>query len=107
MNDTQFIPEKTKKKPSKFALGAFEVFESFVCAAIVVLIVLTFFFKICIVEGSSMNKTLYEGEKPLIILDDPFTAFDDGKTEAALKLMREFAKDRQVIYFTCSSSRSI
>lgn len=51
--------------------------------------------------------SLYEREKPFIILDDPFTAFDDGKTEAALKLMREFAKDRQVIYFTCSSSRSI
>ena len=66
MNDTQFIPKKSKKKPSKFALGAFEVFESFVCAAIVVLIVLTFFFKICIVEGSSMNKTLYEGEKLIV-----------------------------------------
>ena len=51
--------------------------------------------------------SLYEGEKPFIILDDPFTALDDGKTEAALKLLREFAKERQIIYFTCSNARSI
>ena len=51
--------------------------------------------------------SLYESEKPFIILDDPFTAFDDSKTEAALKLLKEFSKDRQVIYFTCSESRSI
>ena len=51
--------------------------------------------------------SLYEKEKPFIILDDPFTAFDDQKTDAALKLMKEFAKDRQVIYFTCSKSRSV
>lgn len=51
--------------------------------------------------------SLYEGEKPFIILDDPFTAFDDGKIKSAIKLMQQFAKDRQVIYFTCSKSRSI
>ena len=50
--------------------------------------------------------SLYDKEKPFIILDDPFTAFDDKKTAAALKLLRGFAKDRQIIYFTCSSSRS-
>lgn len=51
--------------------------------------------------------SLYEKEKPFIILDDPFTAFDDTKTTAALKLLREFAKERQIIYFTCAKSRSI
>lgn len=51
--------------------------------------------------------SLYESEKPFIILDDPFTAMDDGKTAAALKLISNFAKERQVIYFTCSKSRSI
>ena len=51
--------------------------------------------------------SLYEGEKPFIILDDPFTALDDGKTEAALKLLKEFSKDRQVIYFTCSKARIV
>ena len=51
--------------------------------------------------------SLYEKERPFIILDDPFTAFDDGKTESALKLLRGLSKERQIIYFTCSRSRSI
>ena len=51
--------------------------------------------------------SLYEKEKPFIILDDPFTAFDDGKTDAALKLLNDFGKERQIIYFTCAKSRSI
>ena len=50
---------------------------------------------------------LYEKEKPFILLDDPFTAFDDKKTAAAIKLLKEFAKERQIIYFTCAKSRSI
>ena len=49
--------------------------------------------------------SLYESEKPFIIMDDPFCSFDDKKTEAALKLLKEFARDRQIIYFTCSKSR--
>lgn len=51
--------------------------------------------------------SLYEKERPFIILDDPFTAFDDGKTAAALKLLCELAKERQIIYFTCAKSRGI
>ena len=51
--------------------------------------------------------SLYELEKPFIILDDPFTAFDDKKTDAALKLLKEFSKERQIIYFTCAKSRAI
>ena len=51
--------------------------------------------------------SLYEKESPFIILDDPFTAFDDKKTSAALKLLRELGRDRQIIYFTCSNSRSV
>ncbi len=51
--------------------------------------------------------SLYEKEYPFILLDDPFTSFDDKKTDAALKLLRELSKDRQILYFTCSKSRSI
>lgn len=51
--------------------------------------------------------SLYENEKPFLILDDPFTAFDDKKTTSALKMLREFSKERQIIYFTCSKSRSV
>lgn len=51
--------------------------------------------------------SLYEKENPFLILDDPFTAFDDKKTKAALKMIREFSKERQIIYFTCSDSRRV
>lgn len=50
--------------------------------------------------------SLYDREQPFIIMDDPFTALDDGKTKAALKLLQQFAKERQIIYFTCSESRA-
>ena len=51
--------------------------------------------------------SLYEKEEPFIILDDPFTALDDSKTKSGLDLLKQFAKYRQIIYFTCSRSRSI
>ncbi len=51
--------------------------------------------------------SLYEKEKPFILLDDPFAAFDDKKTAAALKMLSEIAKEKQVIYFTCSKARSV
>lgn len=51
--------------------------------------------------------SLYEKEEPFIILDDPFTALDDGKIKAALKLLKEHSKERQIIYFTCSKARSV
>ena len=50
--------------------------------------------------------SLYENEEPFVILDDPFIAFDDEKSEKALEILREFAKERQIIYFTCSKSRT-
>jgi len=50
---------------------------------------------------------LYENESPFIILDDPFIAFDDAKAKAALDLLKQLGEFRQIIYFTCSSSRSI
>ncbi|MBQ7363518.1 MAG: AAA family ATPase [Clostridia bacterium] len=51
--------------------------------------------------------SLYENEPPFIILDDPFLSFDDEKTEKGRKLLRELAKDRQILYFTCSKAREV
>ena len=48
---------------------------------------------------------LYPGEKPIAILDDPFTDLDEEKISAALDLMREIAGERQLVYFTCHKSR--
>lgn len=53
----------------------------------------------------ALFETLYKGEKPPIILDDPFVNLDDNKTEKAKKLVRALAEKYQVIYFTCKSER--
>lgn len=50
---------------------------------------------------------LYQGEKPILILDDPFTDLDGDKIKEALSLLQEIAKDRQVLYFTCHESRMV
>jgi hypothetical protein len=49
--------------------------------------------------------SLFEGEYPPIMLDDPFAYFDDERTKSALGLLRELGKRRQIIYFTCSGAR--
>lgn len=48
---------------------------------------------------------MYEGEKPFVILDDPFVNLDHAKTERALEFLRGISKEYQVLYFTCHESR--
>lgn len=45
------------------------------------------------------------GERPPLILDDPFTNLDDGMMEGAMHFLRETGRNYQILYFTCSSSR--
>ena len=49
--------------------------------------------------------SLYSGERAFLLLDDPFVSFDDDRAAEALTLIEKIAKDRQVIYMTCSESR--
>ena len=49
---------------------------------------------------------LFRETKPFVILDDPFVNLDDRHTAQALALLRELAKERQIIYLTCNSSRT-
>lgn len=48
---------------------------------------------------------LFTGEKPMIILDDPFVNLDDAHTLAARKMLDVLAKDRQILYLVCNKSR--
>jgi uncharacterized protein YhaN len=43
----------------------------------------------------------------MLIMDDPFTNLDDWKIEAGKKFVEEIAEKYQIIYFTCSNSRSL
>lgn len=49
---------------------------------------------------------LFAGEKPFVILDDPFVNLDDERTREALELLKNLSQDRQIIYLTCNSSRA-
>ena len=51
--------------------------------------------------------SLYEKEAPFIILDDPFAYFDDAKLSRALSVITEVAKKKQILYLTCTKSRSV
>ena len=50
---------------------------------------------------------LFENIKPPVILDDPFVNLDDEKIPNALQLVKEIAKENQVIYFACHKSRAV
>jgi len=50
--------------------------------------------------------SMFEDEKPFLILDDPFVNLDKNKMEAGLKLLNEISEEYQVIYFTCHESRN-
>lgn len=54
----------------------------------------------------SFADSLYEGELPFLMLDDPFAYFDDKKLASALSLLHELSKERQIIYFTAAKSRA-
>ncbi len=49
---------------------------------------------------------MFHDEKPMLIMDDPFTNLDDRKIAASKKLLSAVADNYQLIYFTCSSART-
>ena len=48
---------------------------------------------------------LFTGEKPFIILDDPFYNLDESKISLALDLIEKLSKDYQILYLVCHQSR--
>jgi len=59
--------ENSEKKQG-FAASMYDIVEMFVLAAVFVILLLTLFFRLCRVDGPSMNKTLYDGEN-LVVSD--------------------------------------
>ena len=60
-------------------------------------------FEIC--KRFALTDVLFTGEKPFIILDDPFYNLDDKKLKSALKLVEKLSNDYQIIYLVCHDSR--
>ena len=50
---------------------------------------------------------LFCDESPFIILDDPFISFDDERINAARAMLQNPGLEKQILYFTCSESRSM
>lgn len=50
-------------------------------------------------------EAMYKEEKPMIILDDPFVNLDQIKVEGGKNLLKNIARDYQIIYLTCNESR--
>ncbi len=53
----------------------------------------------------ALSDALYEDEKPMLILDDPFVNLDDDRVKNALSMLEKLAENRQIIYLTCHTSR--
>lgn len=47
---------------------------------------------------------MYKGEKPFIIMDDPFVNLDDNKTEGAMEFLQKISEEYHIIYFTCHNA---
>ena len=60
-------------------------------------------FEIC--KRFALTDVLFRGEKPFIILDDPFYNLDDKKIVSAIELVKKLANDYQIIYMVCHDSR--
>lgn len=56
----------------------------------------------------SLVSALYrEGEKPFLLLDDPFVNLDDRRLAAAQRLLGSLAQEYQILYFVCRSERRL
>ena len=49
----------------------------------------------------------FKGEKPFVVLDDPFTAVDGERFGKVKETVKKLAQKIQIIYFTCHDSRNI
>lgn len=53
----------------------------------------------------ALMELMYQKERPLIILDDPFVNLDDKKMKGAIQFLKKLSDEGQVLYFTCNRSR--
>ena len=50
--------------------------------------------------------TLFEDERPFIIMDDPFVNLDAGRLNHAMQLLKSISAESQIIYFVCHEVRA-
>lgn len=62
-------------------------------------------FEIC--KRFALTDVLFTGEKPFIILDDPFYDLDDEKLKLALSVIKNLSDEYQILYLVCHESRVV
>ena len=62
-------------------------------------------FEIC--KRFALVDVLFTGEKPFIILDDPFYNLDDKKLTQAVDLIKKLSNEYQILYLICHDSRGV
>lgn len=53
----------------------------------------------------AMIDAMYPGEKPFLVLDDPFANLDDERVKGGLRFLRSASYEYQILYLTCHKSR--
>ncbi len=53
----------------------------------------------------SLIKSLFENEKPVVIMDDPFVNLDEERMKEAKKALEILSSEHQILYFICHESR--
>lgn len=66
MNEQKESKAPDKKAERGLAASLFEYVEMFVFAALAVILLMTFAFRLCVVSGPSMNNTLQNGERLIV-----------------------------------------
>ena len=54
----------------------------------------------------ALRDAVFTAEVPPLLLDDPFTAYDDRRVKAAVALLRALSDEQQIIYFVCHTART-
>ncbi len=55
----------------------------------------------------ALIKNMYAGEKPFLVLDDPFVHLDSVHLQKVREVLQTLAQDMQIIYFSCHESRML
>ena len=53
----------------------------------------------------AMIDAMYPGEKPFLVLDDPFSNLDDERLKGGMRFLHTASLQYQILYLTCHGSR--
>jgi uncharacterized protein YhaN len=54
----------------------------------------------------ALTDSLFPGEKPPLILDDPFVNLDEENLCRAKEILNALSQSRQILHLTCHESRA-